>query len=50
MAFLVVYDAAAADIQGQTIRRPFLLRISKEESVSRAFHLLVLLGKMVRAE
>ena len=36
MALLIVYDAATA-IQEQTIRRPFLLRISEEESVSRAF-------------
>ena len=44
-----MYDAAAA-IQEKTIRRPFLLRISEEESVSWAFQFLVLLGKMVRDE
>ena len=50
MALLIVYDAAAA-IQGQTVRRPFLLKISEEESVSRAFfNFLVLQGKMVRVE
>ena len=49
MALLIVYDAATA-IQEQTIRRPFLLRISEEESVSRAFQFLVLLGKMARDE
>ena len=36
MVLLIVYDAAAT-IQEQTIRRPFLLEISEEESVSRAF-------------
>ena len=36
MALLIVYDAATA-IQEQTIRRPFPLRISEEEGVSRAF-------------
>ena len=50
MALLIVYDAATA-IQEQTIRRPFPLRISEEEIVSRAFfNFLVLLGKMVRDE
>ena len=36
MTLLIVYDAAAA-IQEQTIKRLFLLRISEEEGVSRAF-------------
>ena len=36
MALLIVYDAAAA-IQEQTVKRLFLLKISEEESVSRAF-------------
>ena len=36
MVFLIVYAAATA-IQEQTIRRPFLLGISEEESVLRAF-------------
>ena len=49
MALLIVYDAAAA-IQEQTIRRPFLLRISEEESFVGFLQFLVLLGKMVRAE
>ena len=37
MALLIVDAAAAAAIQEQMIRRPFLLRISEEESVSQAF-------------
>ena len=37
MALFIVHDAAAAAIQEQTIRRPFLLRIFEEESVSQAF-------------
>ena len=36
MALLIVYDAATA-IQEQTNRRPFPLRISEGERVSRAF-------------
>ena len=50
MALLIVYDAAAA-IQEQTIRRPFPLRISEEESVFAGFlQFLVLIEKMGWAE
>ena len=36
MALLVVYDAGAA-IQEQTVKRPFILKISEEEGILRAF-------------
>ena len=36
MALLIVYAAAAA-IQEQTVKRLFLLKISEEDNVSRAF-------------